>query len=76
MFGDEVFMSWERCSARDFTAAFDALYAGLDPGGLVIPCLEPVITMVAGDELACRVGKKVESPLTIPNMLVLYVLSY
>ena len=36
-----------RCSARALTAALDALYAGL-PGGFVMPCLLPVMTMAAG----------------------------
>ena len=37
----------ERCSASVFTAALDALYAGL-PGGFVMPCLLPVMTIAEG----------------------------
>lgn|SRR5690242_14840500 len=36
-----------RCSARALTAALDALYAAF-PGGLVMPCLLPVMTIALG----------------------------
>lgn len=45
-----VFVSFRsklRCSASALTAAFDALYAAL-PGGLVMPCLLPVMTIALG----------------------------
>lgn len=40
-----------RCSARVLTADLDALYAAF-PGGLVMPCLLPVMTMEVGRLLA------------------------
>jgi hypothetical protein len=43
-----------KCSASAFTAALLALYAGL-PGGFVIPCFDPVIT-IAPDERAWNDG--------------------
>lgn len=45
--GEDFERSKERCSAKVFTAALEALYAGF-PGGLVIPCLEPVMMMLDG----------------------------
>jgi hypothetical protein len=39
--------SKERCSASALTAALLALYAAL-PGGLVMPCLLPVMTIALG----------------------------
>jgi len=62
--GDDFERSKERCSASALTAALEALYAGF-PGGFVIPCLEPVITMLAGfeaDELSVTRGRRVLSP--------------
>lgn len=38
------FRSKERCSANALTAALLALYAAL-PGGFVMPCLLPVMTI-------------------------------
>jgi hypothetical protein len=46
----DVFVSLRskfRCSARLFTAALLALYAAF-PGGFVMPCLEPVMTIAEG----------------------------
>lgn len=63
VFGDAVARSKDRCSARVLTADLDALYAGF-PGGLVMPCLEPVMTMLAGDEGDEETrGRSVLSPL-------------
>lgn len=48
-----------------FTVALDALYAGLAaPGGLVIPCLDPVRTMDFGDLFPdeVRIGRKAAIP--------------
>ena len=61
----------ERCSASVFTAALDALYAGL-PGGFVIPCLLPVMTMEVclADEASLMTGRKALMPLMTPKMLV------
>ena len=46
------------------SAAFEALYAGL-PGGLVMPCFEPVTTIAQGfesDAAARTDGRKVDRP--------------
>ena len=49
--------SKESCSASVRTAALDALYAGF-PGGLVIPCLEPVMIIEVGFEaVECSVAR-------------------
>lgn len=66
------FKSQLRCSAKVFTADLLALYAGL-PGGFVIPCLLPVMTMADGEALEGRDwkdGTYVLSPLTTPKRFV------
>jgi hypothetical protein len=74
----DVFVSFKsklRCSAKDLTAAFDALYATL-LGGFVIPCLLPVITIAEGLAVSVRdwkEGTKVFSPLMTPKRLVLKI---
>lgn len=58
-----------KCSAMVLTAALDALYAGL-PGGLVIPCLDPVMMIEAGEEAvdeAVTRGRRVVMPLITPK---------
>lgn len=64
--------SKERCSASVFTAALLALYAGL-PGGFVMPCLLPVITIADGvlEERDWKDGTYVFSPLITPKRFVL-----
>lgn len=65
--------SWARCSVKFLIAALDALYAGFPaPGGLVIPCFEPVMTMdlvVRGWD-ARSSGSKNSSPFKGPKTLV------
>ena len=58
-------------------AALEALYAGLAaPGGLVMPCLEPVMTIDLGvDDEAVISGRRVSSPFRGPKTLVSNVYS-
>lgn len=60
-----------RCSARDLIAALEELYAAF-PGGLVMPCLDPVMTIADGieDFLAWNAGTKVLRPFTTPKRFV------
>lgn len=56
-----------------FTVALEELYAGFaPPGGLVMPCLDPVRTMDFGDLLGeeIRRGRKTESPFRGPKTFV------
>ena len=67
--GEDLARSKERCSAIVLTADLEALYAAL-PGGLVMPCLLPVIIIAFGDELFdSKCGKKVLMPLITPKKL-------
>lgn len=68
------FRSKLKCSAKALTAAFDALYAAL-PGGFVMPCLLPVMTMALGvlDERDWKEGTYVLSPLITPKRFVLSI---
>ncbi len=49
-------------------AALEALYAGL-PGGLVMPCLLPVIMKAVGWCWERRLGRKVVMPFMAPKRL-------
>ena len=53
------------------TAALEALYAGL-PGGLVIPCLLPVMTtaVLLLADAALTTGRNVLTPLMTPKRFV------
>lgn len=68
------FRSKLKCSASAFTAALDALYAAL-PGGFVMPCLLPVITIALGvlEERDWKDGTYVFSPLITPKRFVLRI---
>ena len=59
----------ESDSAKERSAALEALYAAL-PGGLVIPCLLPVMTMEDGAGRVCKWERKIEIPFVTPKMLV------
>lgn len=61
----------------DLTAALDALYAGF-PGGLVIPCLEPVMITAVGVDVELWLktsGRSAQSPFVIPSVFVLKTFS-
>ena len=64
----------ERCSASVLTAALLALYAGL-PGGFVMPCLLPVMTIAEGvlEPRDWKEGTYVFSPLITPKRFVLRI---
>jgi hypothetical protein len=69
------FRSQLRCSASVLTAALLALYAGF-PGGFVMPCLLPVMTMAAGfaeESRERKDGAYVFRPLMTPKRLVLRI---
>lgn len=76
MLGEDFERSKERCSARVFTAALDALYAGF-PGGLVMPCFEPVMMIEDGllvEECVVMRGRSVFKPWMTPKRFTSMIL--